>query len=362
MHVITGLRIGGAENQLRLLTRYTCTQPSVVALTHADEVADSMRADGVPVFDLGMRSNRDVTAVPRLARLMAREKPQVVHVHLYRATLYGRLAARLARVPVVVTTEHSLLDGVLEGRRTTASVRRLYLATEPLNSGTIAVSNAVAARLVSWGVRPDKVRVVPNGVEFPTETSGLEQLRTTTRRDLGLPADAQVIGGIGRLHPTKRWDLLLRALAGDLGADRRLLLVGEGEERDALQALAVALGVSDWVRMVGSRADLAPMLAAMDVAVSPSPQETFGLALVEAVVAGRPVVYVSSPGIEALGPLPGVTKALAREDSLRVQVLAALEGPRVTPPSSALADYDIRSVAAQVDAVYDGLLQRRGRP
>ena len=186
MHVITGLRTGGAENQLLLLTRHTSTDPMVVALTNADEIAVALRAEGVPVLDVGMRGNKDLLAIGRLTRLMRRYRPDVVHVHLYRATLYGRVAAGLARVPVVVTTEHSLLEGELEGRRTTTAVRTLYTATERFNDATLAVSDAVAGRLSRWGVQPGKVRVVPNAVDLEAMRVD-EAHRAAVRRELASP-------------------------------------------------------------------------------------------------------------------------------------------------------------------------------
>ncbi|NUS50327.1 MAG: glycosyltransferase, partial [Nocardioidaceae bacterium] len=233
LHVITGLRTGGAENQLALLARHTRADVEVVALTNADEVAEVLRADGVPVTDLGMRSNKDLAAVWRLARLLRRARPDVVHVHLYRATLYGRLAAWLARVPVVVTTEHSLLDGSIEGRPVTPAVRALYLATERFNHATVAVSDDVAQRLLDWGVRADRLHVVPNGVDFAV-LQGSDADRARVRAELGVPPGAEVVGGLGRLHHSKSWDLLLRALAPDLGAGRRLVVIGDGDQAQPL--------------------------------------------------------------------------------------------------------------------------------
>lgn len=351
MHVITGLRTGGAENQLLLLTRHTTTDPMVVALTNADEIAVALREQDVPVFDLAMRGNKDLIAIGRLARLMMRHRPDVVHVHLYRATLYGRVAARLARIPVVVTTEHSLLEGELEGRRTTGAVRHLYMATERFNDATIAVSDAVAGRLVGWGVPEGKVHVVPNAVDLQALRVDDEQ-RSRTRRELGIPSGTQLVGGIGRLHRVKRWDRLIHAMAADLGENRQLLLVGSGEEEARLRDLADSLGVTPWVHLVGARSDLAAVLSAVDVVASPSPQETFGLSLVEAVAAGRPVVYVSAPGLEAGGPLVGATRV--SEDSMRLRE-AVLEALTNTAPLTAghdLGRYDVRTVAQQVDGVY----------
>lgn len=362
MHLITGLRTGGAENQLLLLTTHSRTDPVVVALTNADEIADALRAGGVPVLDAGMRHNRDLLVLRRLVRLIRTVRPDVVHLHLYRATLYGRVAARLARVPVVVTTEHSLLDGRLEGRPTTTSVRALYMATDRWNDATIAVSDEVAERLARWGVPRRKIHVVPNGVDAVPLRRGVEA-RDRTRRRLGLPLDAEVIGGVGRLHPDKRWDLLIRALADDLGPHRRILLVGSGQEERALSALAASLGVAPWVHLVGNHPDVGAVLAAMDVVVSTSLQETFGLAMVEAAVAGRPVVYVSSPGLDAVAPVPGAFRVLPEESHIREAVRAALRDPLDPSHAGRLDRYDVRAVARQVDDVYAWCLHssRRSR-
>jgi glycosyltransferase involved in cell wall biosynthesis len=112
------------------------------------------------------------------------------------------------------------------------------------------------------------------------------------------------------------------------------------------------LYVDAWVRFLGARLDLVPMLSAFDIVASPSPQETFGLALLEAVAAGRPIVYVHCPSLNAIGPLRGVVCVSAEEAPLREAVLAAIREPRETPPSDALERYDIRAVVARIDATH----------
>ena len=355
MHIISGLRTGGAETQLRLLMRHSVTQAVAVALTNAEEVAKGIRDDGFQVFDLGMRTNHDVTALGRLARLTAQQRPDVVHVHLYRATLYGRVAARLAGIPTVITTEHSVLDGEVEGRRTSASVKALYLGTEPLNTATIAVSDEVAARLARWGVPARKLHVIPNGIEVGTALLTSPQAaesRATLRKRLGIAPGAKLVGGIGRLHRAKRWDLLLQAVADDLNEELHVMLVGAGEEEAPLRTLIATLGIGSWVHMTGTMSDISFALAAMDLVVSSAPQETFGLAVVEAAAAGRPVVYVHSPGLDALGQLPGVTKVTAHPASIRSAVLHALHHPTV-PPATAFDRYHISSTARHVDRLYE---------
>ena len=120
LHVITGLGVGGAEQQLRLLLRHLPADCDVVTLTNPGAVADGLTADGVRVVHLGMGGNRDLAALPRLVRLIRAGGYDLVHTHLYRACVYGRLAAPLGRGRAVVPTQHSLGDTQMEGRRLTA--------------------------------------------------------------------------------------------------------------------------------------------------------------------------------------------------------------------------------------------------
>ncbi|MCI3239306.1 glycosyltransferase [Streptomyces spinosisporus] len=367
LHVITGLGVGGAEQQLRLLLRHVPAQCDVVTLTNPGPVAAGLTADGVRVIHLGMRGNRDLGALPRLTRLIRTGGYDVVHTHLYRACLYGRIAARLAGVRAVVATEHSIGDTLLEGRPLTPGVRALYLAGERLGRATVAVSPAVAERLRRWGVPGRRIRTIPNGIDAPLFAHD-EVARKEARMFYGLPEDAYVVGGVGRLAPGKRFDVLVRALA-ELPGDVRLLLVGDGPEQETLRRTARALGVADRVVLTGERpylpdpGDDAPgvvaLLSAMDVLASPSAEEAFGLAVVEALAAGLPVLYASCPAVEDLPPdaAPGALRvtggagAYARE---LLRLRAAGPGGREAP--QAVRRYDIAYSARKLMDVYTAAL------
>jgi glycosyltransferase involved in cell wall biosynthesis len=353
LHVITGLAAGGAETQLRLLIAASRHDAEVVALYNAGSVAAQLRADGVRVTDLGMRSNKELGAVLRLASLMRRGRFDVVHTHLYRACLYGRLAARLAGIGNVVATEHSLLDDQLEGRPATRGVRLLYRAGERLGRVTVAVSDAVRANLLRWGIAPDRVVTVPNGLDLAVLAFDAD-LRASVRARLGIPEDAAVIGAVGRLHPGKRFDVLLRVLADQLRGGRHLLVVGEGAERGTLERLAAELGVTGSVHLVGEQ-PIAPHLSAMDLLVSPSRYETFGLAVLEGLAAGLPVLYRRCPGLDELAAPPPTAVRLPDDDEelarLVEKTLAAPPATRECPDE--LRPLGIAAVAARVDAIYE---------
>ncbi|MEU6844203.1 glycosyltransferase [Streptomyces sp. NPDC046716] len=364
LHVITGLGAGGAEQQLRLLLRHVPGTHDVVTLTNPGQVADALRRDGVRVTHLGMAGNRDGRALPRLVRLIREGRYDLVHTHLYRACLYGRIAARIAGVRAVVATEHSLGDTQIEGRPLTRSVRALYRTGERLGRTTIAVSPAVADRLGAWGVARDRVRIVPNGVDVPRFAFDAGA-RAAARTALGLPADAFVVGGVGRLVEGKRFDVLVEALR-ELPDDVHLLLVGTGPQEEALRRAADRAGAAGRVVLAGERPhtaaeradgelDLPALLSAMDLLASPSVDEAFGLAVVEAQASGLPVLYVTCPAVDDLPPgtqaravrVPGDTTSFVRE------IRRVREEPGgARQPSRAALHYSIARSAALHHDVY----------
>ncbi|QKG24202.1 glycosyltransferase [Actinomadura verrucosospora] len=352
LHVITGLEHGGAEHQLALLLRHLPMECEVATLTHAGVLGERIRSGGVRVHELGMRGNRDLGALPRLVRLIRGGRYDVVHTHLYRACVYGRVAARLSGTPRVIATEHSLGDGHIEGRRTTRAVRALYRATERLGSMTVAVSPTVAARLRAWGVRPDRITVVPNGIDADAFAYDPGH-RAVTRRRLGVPMDAHVAGCIGRLVPTKRFDLLIEAVARTPAA--WLLLAGDGPERARLERLAASLGVSGRVVFTGGTDEVAPLLAAMDVYAAPSAQETFGLGVLEALAAGLPVVRTACPALDDLPPgeAPHAARLPAAAGPDAWSAAIGRRAGRVPVPP-AVRRYAIEEQAAKLARLYGG--------
>ncbi|WP_405840198.1 glycosyltransferase [Streptomyces sp. NBC_01518] len=362
LHIITGLGVGGAEQQLRLLIRHLPVDCDVVTLTNPGAVADGLTADGVRVLHLGMTGNRDLAALPRLVRIIRTGGYDLVHTHLYRACVYGRLAARIAGVKAVVATEHSLGDSQMEGRHLSTGVRALYLASERLGRSTVAVSPTVAERLKRWGVPGPRIEVVPNGIDLDRfRFDPVQRLRT--RQRLGLPDGAYVVGGIGRLAAGKRFDVLVRALA-QLPDDYWLLLVGGGTEENLLRRTAHDCGVADRVLFTGERPytpdgtpgpDLPSLTAAMDLLASPSPEEAFGLAVVEGLASGLPVLYASCPAIEDLPPQAAAAARRVQggpEVFARALAAARAQGPRPRTAPDAAHHYCITRSAAHLMDVY----------
>ncbi len=359
LHIITGLGVGGAELQLRSILQHTRHQSDVVTLYNPGPVAEMISSDGGRVRDLGMTRNTELPALGRLRKLIRDGGYHVVHTHLYRSCIYGRIAARLAGTPVVVTTEHSIGETHLERRRMTLGVRALYLGTDLCSDATIAVSPAVSQRLARWGVPTRKIETIPNGLDFDRVAFDATA-RNRIRDEFALPRDAYVIGVLGRLDPIKRFDLVIKAAAPLLDDQHRLLIVGDGQIRPDLEAEASRAGVADLVSFAGERHDVAAMLSALDLFIAASDQETFGLSVLEALTNGIPALYTTCPALEGISTerarqVPGALEGLRREIAAE---MAVGRRPREGVPAIR-EQYSIEAVTRRIDDLYDRLMTRR---
>ncbi|MBM2623304.1 glycosyltransferase [Actinoplanes sp. LDG1-06] len=345
LHVISARAGDGAEHQLRLLIGHLPHRSEVVTLSPPGPALSAMRADGTAVHELVATRDLDPGTIVRLRRLALRGGFDVVHTHLFRATVQGRLAAWLAGIAHLVATEYHL-D---EGRRTALAYR-----TGTRGRFTVAVSAAIADRLRRWGMPDDRLTVIPKALD-PAEFRFDPGLRAAARARLRIPPGTPVIGGLGRLEPRKRFDVLIRAV-GEV-PDAVLLLVGDGPARVALERLAAIEGVSDRVRFAGPVRHAREMLCAMDVFASPG-RETFGLVVLEAIAAGLPALYAACEPLQdrtvegARRLTPHDPESLPR--ALRAEVLCLSErsGGRLEPRSAG-ERYDAGRMAASVGELYE---------
>jgi len=359
LHVITGLDAGGAELQLAMILRRTRHESDVVTLYNPGPVAELIRAQGTTVRDIGMQRNTELPALLRLRKLIKDGQYDVVHTHLYRAQIYARPAARLAGTPVVLTTEHSIGETHIERRKMTRGVRALYLSSEKFSDATIAVSDIVKDRLVRWGVRPGKVTVIPNGVD--TDELGFDaEARDRVRAQFGISPETYVIGALGRLDPNKRVDLTMEAAAPMLGEKCKILVIGRGEDQPRLEAAAKRLGVTDHVIFGGYQADTTAMLAAFDLYVAASLQETFGLSVLEALASGLPVLYTTCPALDGI-QTERARMVAGTPEALRDEIRKEFDtGPRPrVADNKVFARYGIESVVSRIDDLYEKILEAR---
>jgi glycosyltransferase involved in cell wall biosynthesis len=380
LHVIETLGLGGAERLLALTVRELkrSAHTSVVAhmLDRPRDWREQIENDGTAVESLMLTSPKALPqAVAGIRRLVQRWRIDLVHSHLYFPNLAAQVAGWRERVPVVSSLHNLelepeiLRDSVRFTRRKQWALRQAArLGVRLGRPALVAVSEAVRRSAIGQlGVAPEVVTTIHNGIDIdavvPTPAPA------ALRDSFGLPRSALVLAIVGRLVPLKGHRYLLEALPALRASvpDTILLVVGEGVQREALEALAAAHGLAGAVRFLGTGRDLVDRaLGAADIVVAPSLSEGFGLAVLEAMAMSRPCVASRTGGLpeivehEGSGLLvpPGDTAALAdallrlaRDPALRVRM--GRRGRAIVEER-----FDIRDTARRFAALYDDVLAR----
>jgi len=296
-HVLSSLQIGGGERvALELAAGQIAAGDtvSIVSLAPLPEgpLGAPFRQRGASVHTVAKGRGVDPTLPLRLGALFLRLRPQIVHTHNRMPLMYGAPAGKLCGA-ATVHTRHGPGKGTARERwlwRIAARFLDAYVAVSP-TLGDLARSLNDCA--------PDKLSVIENGIDVG-RFAGAAGDRGAVRAALGIPADAWVVGSVGRLATEKAFPFLIRAAAPLLGPAGHLVIVGDGAERGAIRAQAEASGVSPFVHLTGARDDVPSLLAAMDVFALSSAMEGLPLCVLEAMAAGLPVVATAVGGLPAL--------------------------------------------------------------
>ena len=284
LHVVEAMHQGGAESLVVEHVRLAAADVSstVVALNRGGPALEAAAAAGAEVIVLGKGDAR-LAGLANLVRVMKERCIGVVNGHNPTGAMYGTFAARLAGVPAVLRTEHSIhYPG--RGFRFYGPVEKLLTV---MTDRVICVCEAARASHASRHRRADgKFVTVLNGIAEP---SGAPADRATTREALGLAPQARVVLNVGSLTPQKSQDVLLRAFAD---AARRvpqavLLIAGEGRLRGPLRELCARLSLGDRVRFLGARTDVPDLMEACDLFALSSSREGLSVTLLEAMRARR---------------------------------------------------------------------------
>ena len=313
--IITRLNIGGPSIQAAMLSDRLRTSGFDTLLIHGSlgpgegDMRYLIEGRGVPIeyvpaLQRPVAPAADLRALAAIRRLLARFQPHIVHTHMAKAGTLGRIAAaihnRFARVRA--QTVHTYHGHVLEGyfRYAGAFVRieRLLART---TDRIVAISPEIARELQQdYRIgRPAQYRIVPLGFDLSAFAAVTPEDRGAARDALQLSADAAVVSIVGRLTAIKQHELFLRVARAvhDRVHSSVFLVVGDGERRGELEALARTLGIGGAVRFLGWRKDLATIYAATDVCALTSRNEGTPVALIEALAAGVPVASTDVGGI-----------------------------------------------------------------
>lgn len=323
----------------------------------------------LPALGREIRGLPDATALIELTRHVRRIRPHIVHTHTAKAGTLGRLAALLARAPIIVHTYHGhVFRGYFSPAKT-----RLFLAIERwLGRRTdrlLAVSETVRAELLALGIgNPERLLAMPLGLDLE-RFLGCEAMRGRLRAELGVGDQAPLVGIVARMVPIKAHEVLLEAaarLARDVPA-ARFLIVGDGERRAELEALAASLRLSDRVRFLGWRPDLDRIYADLDIVALCSRNEGSPVSLIEAMAAARPVVATRVGGVPEIvedgvsgylvphGDSAAMAAALGAllADPERRRAMGAAGRKRVAPAFGA------ERLLADMDRLYTALLHEK---
>jgi len=381
LSVISRLNIGGPAQHATLLTERLAASRYesllVTGLEDPDEgnyLAFRERASDrllvMPALRRSLRPGRDLVALGRLVAVMRQWRPHLVHTHTAKAGAVGRVAARLARVPVVVHTYHGhVFRGYFSPPTTRvflAIERRLARHTDRL----VAVSPAVRDELLHLGIgTPGTLVAVPLGLDLQPFVD-CERLRGSLRTELALAPDTPLVGIVARLVPIKAHEVFLAAMARVLRevATTRFLVVGDGELRPSLERQAAALGLAGHLRFLGWRRDLDRLYADLDVAVLCSRNEGAPVSLIEAMAAGCPVVATRVGGVPDLVEDGVVGRLVPPDDpgALADAVVSVLCAPPArrramgaAGRSRAVPAFAAERLVADIDGLYTELLHAK---
>lgn len=321
IHIITRLDRGGsAQNTMLTVLGHDRTQyePVVIAghpgswdaqggMAATEEQGRRLEKEGIsciimPSLVRQISLWKDLCALWILIGILRAKRPAIVHTHTSKAGVVGRVAAWLARVPVIVHTPHGHVFyghfGAWKSRIFLQVERILCRVTSRLVALTSAERDDHLARAVGHA---DRFAVIPSGIDVDR----FRRARVEGRRipqGFNCSTDATIVGSIGWLTDIKGHRVLVEAVGylKDEFPGLHAVIVGSGGQHHALLAQADSLGVRDRIHLVGHRDDIEQCLAGMDCFVFPSLNEGMGRALIEAMAAGLPVVASRVGGIPAI--------------------------------------------------------------
>ena len=383
--VITRLNIGGPSIQATRLTTALDSHGFHTTLLHG------RLGDGEGDMSYLLPANADVRYIATLCRPLSplddlrtlirlysefrRRSPRIVHTHMAKAGLLARLAAAAhnltrgsaPRARIVHTYHGHVLDGYFSPLATKVFIT-LERILAKLSDRIIAISPAIQSELLrTYRIgREDQYRVVPLGFDLSPFAAIDATARAAARRDLNLPGDALVVSTVGRLTAIKQHRLFLDTIkrVSETHTNVIALIAGDGELRDDIVAYAASLGLTDRVRMLGWRRDLATIYAATDVFLLTSRNEGTPVALIEAMASGVPGVSTDVGGVKDVigGIETGRTAAFGDVDGLAAAINGLLADPSLRAATGeaarqrVLARYDIARLVADIATLYRELL------
>lgn len=363
----TGTRIHGVKRLFAwMIPRFDPERfdVSLISLRQPDSSPDTLEGLGIPVTYLG-RSKFDPLTLPALLREIDQRRADVLHMHGYGASTFGRIAAAMRGLPSIVHEHANLTD-------TPWFQKVADKALAPHTDVAIAVSHSTAEFVTRARLIPaDRTFVVYLGVplgEFSRPRSDAEVREA--RATLGIPDGTFAVGTVTRLMPSKGNEYLVEAAAGIVHRrpDARVYIAGEGELGPALEAQAKGLGLGERLVFLGFQRDVAAVLSALDLIVFPSLWEGTPLTAFEALAMGKPIVATDADGLSEILTDGVDARIVPRRNAARLAdaVVALIDDAPARAALGARARqtgtrYDIDVFVRKMEQLYELLHDRAGR-
>jgi len=306
MHVMGGRVRSGVDSVVLSLAealQQAGGEPIITPLWEGFRIAKEAEEKGFIVDSLDKRRRYDLLSIPRLARLIRKNRVHILHSHEANAAFYAGPAARMAGVAHVNSYHLDVRDSLKQVYRKDIFIRltrRYYLWLMQSCDRVITVAPSLKLDVISGGVPKEKVVFIPTAIDLEAYDPACPE-QEAVRKELGISPDETVIGTACRLQLVKNLPLLLHAGKRllEAGEKVRVVIAGEGGERENLEKMAEDLGIASCVCFTGFRNDLHRLMSAFDIFALTSKGEGMPIAILEAMALCKPVVATDVGGVNA---------------------------------------------------------------
>ena len=377
LHIIGRLNIGGPTINAVLLTHYLRKQGYDVQLVCGEVIGDESNMqyfaddhDVVPItiphISRNLNPVNDIKTLYRLYKIIHEMQPDVVHTHTIKAGFLGRIAARMAGVPVIIHTFHSHTFN----KNINRLLRYLFIWLErwaaTYSDSIITLTESLRQELaeVYKIARRGHITVLPLGMELDRFAS-TPRHGNQFRQQWNIATDVPLIGTVGRLDPIKNHDLFLQMaqIVKQTLPNVRFVIVGDGGERERLERLTNHLGLQDAVIFTGWQRDILSIYSDFDVNVISSIHEATPVSIIESLASACPVVTTAVGGVPDLlqGGLLGTLVPAGDPQALAGAIVETIHNPPDMEPIQAniLSNFGIDRLVNDLDSLYTGVFAKK---
>jgi len=287
LHLISGLEIGGAETMLsQVLPLLKNFEHIVCSLSGPGALGEKIESLGFKVIYLEGGKKFSLKSIIQFHKIIKKERPDIISTRLIHADIFGRIFGKLFGTKKIVCILESILDNPKYDK---------FFYIERISSCLVdryvAVSNAVKNKYIKMAkIKPKKIVTIYNGIDL--KKFQLSEDKIITRKKLGLSIDDTIIGYAAKMRPERNHLALIKSIAilEKKYPKIKLLLAGDGPEKNNLMQLSEKLGIADNVTFLGQRNDIPQILNSLDIFISPSQYEGMSVAILEAMGIGLPII------------------------------------------------------------------------